>query len=104
MLVSNTTVATHDAPLDDRPRTSTRVSRYCLQGVPGVGGTATVYLARDLALDRCVALKVASGDGAPTERLLREGRAIARIAHPNVVHVYEVGRDRGDTYVAMEWI
>jgi len=102
MLLSNTTVATHDAPL--APATMTRVSHYCLQGVLGVGGTATVYLARDLALDRCVALKVAGGDGAPSERLLREGRAIARIAHPNVVHVYEVGRDRGVTYVAMEWI
>jgi serine/threonine protein kinase len=81
-----------------------RIGRYRIEGVLGSGGTATVYLARDPALERSVALKVLRTDGAAhtADRLVREGRALARISHPNVIHVYEVGREEDLVYVAME--
>ncbi len=90
-----------------RPGPLTRIGRYVIEGVLGSGGTATVYLARDPALDRAVALKVIRADGGAraSSRLVREGQAIARISHPNVIHVYEVGREAEQlVYVAMERI
>ncbi len=66
-----------------------------------------VYAAYDPALDRKVALKVlhpvASG-GATNQRLLREAQAMARLQHPNIVAVHDVGKHQDRTYVAMEFV
>ena len=63
-----------------------------------------VYLGRDPALDRSVAIKLL-GDDFPASRLIREGQALAQISHPNVIHVYEVGREGpGLVYIAMEHV
>ncbi len=85
------------------PRSVERIGRYVVQGVLGTGGMAVVYLARDPVLDRTVALKIMHGDG-DGGRLLREAQALARISHPNVIHVYEVGREQDFVYIAMERI
>src|SRR5262245_48400952 len=64
-----------------------------------------VYEARDERLGRPVALKMmlpASADPSARERLRREARTAAAVAHPNVCQVYEVGEDQGEIYVAME--
>jgi len=66
----------------------------------------TVYAARDPLLDRRVALKVLHRSPADfpelRERVLREGRALARLSHPNVVSIYDVGEESGRLFLAME--
>jgi serine/threonine protein kinase len=72
----------------------------------------TVYSAYDADLDRKVAVKVVREDVHRGQfvraRLLKEAKAMARISHPNVVHVYEVGEDRasphGQIFIAMEFV
>jgi serine/threonine protein kinase len=73
----------------------------------GAGGMGRVYLGRDVALDRSVALKfIATSDPTPRarERFLREARALAKLSHPNVVGVYRVGEVRGLPYIAYEFV
>ncbi len=85
-------------------RERTRIGRYAVEGVIGRGGMGVVYLGRDPALDRAVAIKLL-GDEFPASRLIREGQALAQISHPNVIHVYEVGREGpGLVYIAMEHV
>jgi serine/threonine protein kinase len=83
------------------------VGRYTLERRLGAGTMGEVYLARDSGLDRAVALKLIHSHlarGRPAERLRREARALARLAHPNVVHVYEVDQHQGRVFLAMEYI
>ena len=84
------------------------IGRYQVRGTLGVGGFATVYRARDPGLERDVALKVLhpqfARDAATRERFVREGRALARVRHPNLVVVYEAGEADGATYLATELI
>ncbi|HVV84532.1 MAG TPA: alpha/beta fold hydrolase [Kofleriaceae bacterium] len=73
----------------------------------GHGAMGRVYLGRDLALDRPVALKFPSGadpDAAVRKRFLVEARAIARLSHPNVVSIYRIGEIAGRPYLAYEHI
>ncbi len=74
----------------------------------GRGGMGVVYLARDLALKRRVALKLlndpARENPAQAARLRREAEAAARCQHPNLVPIYEVGEYEGETYLAMEYV
>ncbi|MBP6841699.1 MAG: protein kinase, partial [Kofleriaceae bacterium] len=82
-----------------------RVGRYLLQRELGAGGGGTVFVARDPELDREVALKVISaGDASRRGRALAEGQALARLAHPNVVPVFDVGEDGHHVYLAMELV
>src|SRR5438105_9551357 len=69
----------------------------------GAGGMGVVYLARDMTLDRDVALKVHRAIGG-IERLQREAVAMARLAHPNVITVHEIGRVGDRLFVAMEYV
>jgi serine/threonine-protein kinase len=83
--------------------------RYRLERPLGHGGMATVYLARDTELDRPVAVKLLAeslaGDAVFRKRLLREARLAARLSHPNVVSVYDVGEtEDGRPYVVMECV
>jgi eukaryotic-like serine/threonine-protein kinase len=71
-----------------------RLSRYRIDRLLGAGGMGSVYLARDLSLNRPVAIKFISdekaADPAARRRLLREARAAAALDHPNICSVYEV--------------
>ena len=82
--------------------------RYRVEGVLGHGGMASVLLARDEELGRAVAIKLIAenlaGDYAFRERFLREARTAARLAHPNVVQVFDVGEDGGRPYIVMEYV
>src|SRR5829696_4620845 len=72
----------------------------------GRGGNGVVYRARHLALDRVVAVKfLLSGLGTAIERqrFRTEAQALARLNHPNAVHVYDVGEAAGCPYLAMEY-
>ena len=83
------------------------VGRYRLERELGEGGMGVVHAAFDPDLQRRVALKVlriAAPGIEAKDRLLREARAMARLAHPNVVTVHEVGTANGRDYVAMELV
>ena len=82
------------------------IGRFAVQGKLGEGGMGVVYRGRDHALDRDVALKLVNHRGGDDARLrlLREAQAMARVAHPNVVPVYEVGEHGEQVFVAMELV
>ncbi len=77
--------------------------RYVIEAVLGAGGMGTVYRARDRSLDREVAIKLHRTIAA-SDRLRREAIAMAKLAHPNVVAVFEVGELEGRPFVAMEYV
>ncbi len=84
-----------------------RSGKYRIERVLGQGGMGMVYLARDVHLKRRVALKVIRSDapGSTLEnRFLHEAQAAAKLSHPSVVKVYEVGRASGLPYIAMEYL
>ncbi|MEV7015368.1 Stk1 family PASTA domain-containing Ser/Thr kinase [Streptomyces sp. NPDC093991] len=82
--------------------------RYRVDARIAVGGMATVYRALDARLDRVLALKVMhpslASDAGFVERFIREAKSVARLAHPNVVQVFDQGADGGYVYLAMEYI
>jgi serine/threonine protein kinase len=92
----------------DVSRLPTMFGRYELQNVLGQGGMGTVFLARDMQLDRLVALKIlhftAAEDSAARERFIREARSAATIHHAHVCPVYDVGEIAGTPYLTMAYI
>ncbi|GAB2839669.1 Stk1 family PASTA domain-containing Ser/Thr kinase [Streptomyces deserti] len=82
--------------------------RYRVDARIAVGGMATVYRAVDTRLDRVLALKVMhptlAADGSFVERFIREAKSVARLAHPNVVQVFDQGTDGPYVYLAMEYV
>src|SRR5690242_697524 len=83
------------------------LGRYRIDTVLGSGGMGIVYRAYDPQLARPVAIKVvrrAGEDTAGRARLVREAQALARLSHPNVCHVYDVGTEADEVWVAMELI
>ncbi|MFI9466487.1 Stk1 family PASTA domain-containing Ser/Thr kinase [Streptomyces sp. NPDC052492] len=82
--------------------------RYRVDARIAVGGMATVYRALDTRLDRVLALKVMhpslASDASFVERFIREAKSVARLAHPNVVQVFDQGADGAYVYLAMEYI
>ncbi|MEZ4380891.1 MAG: serine/threonine-protein kinase [Nannocystaceae bacterium] len=89
------------------PGAGGRIGRYMLLRRLGAGGMGEVFLAYDDELDRRVAIKIlhpGRGGGAASQRLLREAQALARLNHPNVVHVHEVGAVDGRVFVVMEYV
>jgi tetratricopeptide (TPR) repeat protein len=92
----------------DIPYPAGTVGRYRLLHLVGRGGMGEVYAAHDPELDRKIAIKIMRGDSYPdgieAARLMREARSIARLSHPNLVTVYDVGSAAGRVFVAMELI
>jgi len=82
-----------------------RIGRYRLLSKIGQGGMGVVYRAHDESLDRVVAIKLLRPGGSGTgERLLREARSMARLAHPNIATVFDVGTHEDSVYLAMEFV
>src|SRR5262249_1747442 len=83
------------------------VPGYEILGELGRGGMGVVYLARQVGLDRVVALKMlgpgAAADGAALARFRTEAEAVARLRHPNIVPVYEIATGAAGPYFAMEF-
>src|SRR5215813_6125954 len=89
------------------PSVGSTLGRYRLERELGAGGMGVVHAAFDPDLERRVALKVLRTEderGEARQRLLREARAMARLAHPNVITVHEVGSAGGRDFVAMELV
>ncbi|MES1210170.1 MAG: protein kinase, partial [Pseudomonadota bacterium] len=82
------------------------INRFVVLGLVGRGGMGEVYAAYDPELDRKVAIKLLrTRDAAEAKsRLLREAQAIARLQHPNVVVVYDVGTHGDNVFIAMEFV
>jgi serine/threonine protein kinase len=94
-------VLAHLQEVTDEPDLS--ATRYEVLGTLGRGGMGAVYLARDRDLDRQVALKVVQLPDGGAERLLREARILARLEHPGIVPVHDVGTlPDGRVYYAMK--
>jgi Tol biopolymer transport system component len=86
----------------------TKLGPYEIQSPLGAGGMGEVYRARDIRLDRIVAIKVlASHLSASPElkqRMEREARAISSLNHPNICHLYDVGSQDGVDFLVMEFL
>jgi hypothetical protein len=93
-------------PQSEEDHARPRIGRYVITGRLGRGGMGIVYEGLDEALDRKVAIKTITAQGGVSEeserRFAVEARAAARMQHPNIVAVYELGEDRGVSYIAME--
>ena len=82
--------------------------RYKIQTLIGTGGMAAVYLAKDLILDRLVAIKVLRLDFRQNDdamrRFRREALSATQLTHPNIVGVYDVGQSQEMNYIVMEYV
>jgi serine/threonine-protein kinase len=85
-----------------------RVGRYIIEALLGSGGNGVVYRARDVALDRLVALKLLHADdvdrAGEARRMLREARAAAALDHRNICPIHEVGEHDGRPFIAMQYV
>jgi eukaryotic-like serine/threonine-protein kinase len=99
MVSVNTTDPMIGRLVDGRYQVRSRIAR---------GGMATVYVATDLRLERRVAIKIMHGhladDSKFRERFIQEARSAARLAHPNVVNVFDQGQDPEMAYLVMEYL
>lgn len=87
------------------------IGRYAVVRAIGRGGMGVVYLARDPNLDRMVAIKLVKpslkGDERAEHferRLMREARAMAKLTHPNVLTIFDVGKHQNQVFLASEWV
>lgn len=93
-----------------RPESHERpvIPGYEILEVLGTGGMGKVYLARDLKLKRAVALKMiragAHASAEENQRFRTEAEAVARLRHPNIVQIYEIGEHNGQPYLALEYL
>src|SRR6185437_3379994 len=77
--------------------------RYRLDELLGRGGMSEVWRAEDLELGRNVAIKLLAPD-ADTARFEREARAVASLAHPNIMQLYDYGESEGRPYMVLEFV
>src|SRR5262245_53119404 len=85
----------------------TRIARFELLQRLGMGGFGTVWKARDVELDRTVALKIPRRGGlneSQVEEFLHEARVAARLRHPHIVSVHEIGRDGDNVYIVSDLV
>ena len=90
------------------PVAGLKIGNYELGPPIGIGGMATVYAARDLSLERMVALKIlppkSSQDSEVLQRFLFEGKAAAQLDHPNIARIHAIGHDGIYYYLAFEYV
>ena len=96
-------------PLEE-PEDSQRLlaGRYRLDRQIARGGMATVYLGKDMRLDRQVAIKVIhphlSDDPVFRDKFFREARMLAKVAHSNLVNIFDQGDDQGHAFIVLELV
>ncbi len=99
--------ASANAP-GDKPRliAGQQLGRYTILEMLGEGGMGVVYSAYDARLDRRVALKFMLGSGTPRERerLRVEARALAQLAHPNVLTIHDIDEHEGDLFITAQYV
>src|SRR5204862_8151648 len=86
----------------------TKLGRYEIRSKIGEGGMGEVYLAEDTQLHRKVALKILPADVASNQdrmrRFQQEATAAAALNHPNIAHIYEIGKADSVNFIAMEFV
>jgi serine/threonine protein kinase len=96
------------ANLEQAPATWPSLPGYEILNLLGQGGMAVVYKARDVRLNRLVAIKMIAagvhGDPVQRQRFQREAESVARLQHPNIVQVHEVGEQDGRPYLSLEFV
>ncbi len=113
----NDLTRTGAAPIETAPTVSiegalshghaVEIPGYEIQGELGRGGMGVVYKARDTSLNRTVALKVIADPTASASRLIRfrqEAEAVAKLQHPNIIQIFEVGCEKGVSFLALEYV
>ena len=82
--------------------------RYKILDFIGGGGMANVYLARDMILERDVAIKILRLDFANDDEFIRrfhrEAQSATSLVHPNIVNIYDVGEEKDIYYIVMEYV
>ena len=86
------------------PQPPARIGDYIVLHHLGEGGMGIIYAAYDEGLDRKIAVKLLRSSTRHRARLEREAKALARLNHPNIVQVYEIGMFEGAPYIAMEFV
>src|SRR5713226_10234142 len=85
-----------------------KIGKYEVRERIGRGGMGMIFKAHDPVLNRAVALKVISTDIEVTDelraRFFREAQACARLSHPNIVTVFDMGEDNGRLFIVMEFL
>src|SRR5437867_10003827 len=86
----------------------TKLGRYEVRSQLGAGGMGEVYLGQDTKLDRKVAIKFLPesllADEQARKRLVREAQAAARLDHPNICSIHEVGEEEGRSFIVMQYV
>ena len=102
------TTGPYDSPATTGTAPDLRIPGYEVLGVLGRGGMGVVYKAKHLKFQRLVALKmILAGEHASPEdetRFLAEARAVARLSHPNIVQIHEIGEHEGRPYFSLEFV
>ena len=97
-----------ESPADDRLAVPDRLGGYKILRLIGKGAMGSVYEAKQVSLDRLVALKTIRGklaeNPASLARFAREAYAAAQLTHHNVVQIYDFGEDAGRYFFSMEWV
>ena len=108
ILLGETLIAFQAEPAAVEPLIGREIGGYRILQLLGKGGMGRVYKAMQVSLDRIVAIKILSKQYATNapfiERFRREAMALARLSHPNVVAVYDVGESDGFHYFSMEYM
>ncbi len=85
-----------------------RIASFEIESLIGAGGMGEVYLARDLRLNRPVAVKIlppsSAADAQAKRRLLREAKAAAALEHPHICTIHEIGEENGLSFIVMQYV
>lgn len=94
--------------MDIEHLTGETLGNYKIESLLGMGGMGVVYKARQMSLNRAIALKVLppklSSDPVLVKRFQREARAVAMLNHPNIVQIHDIGEDQGLQFFSMEYV
>ena len=80
------------------------MAHFKIIDILGKGGMGAVYKAKDLALERFVAIKMLRISDAQQALILAEAKTISKLNHPNIVTIYDIARDGDSNFIVMEWV
>jgi serine/threonine protein kinase/tetratricopeptide (TPR) repeat protein len=94
--------------MDIEQLAGTKLGNYEIESLLGRGGMGVVYKARQISLNRPVALKILPphfiSDASFVKRFQREAQAVAKLSHPNILHIYDVGEEKDLHFFSMEYV
>ena len=94
--------------MDIEQLAGTKLGNYEIESLLGRGGMGVVYKARQISLDRPVALKILpptlSSDPSYIKRFQREARAVGKLSHPNIVHIHDIAAEKDLHFFSMEYV